>query len=141
VRLKKIVVVDDSELLHKMYDLVLMRYRHDGATILHARNGSEALAIIRQHEEIDIVLLDINMPVMTGLQLLTGLRALGVLSTLKVVMVSTNGHESDVDKAMTLGASAYITKPFTSSDLHQIIERLCAPSAGGARLARAERAS
>jgi two-component system chemotaxis response regulator CheY len=123
VSLKKILVIDDSELLHRMYDLVLRRYRDMGAEILHARNGSEGLVTIRTHPGIDLVLLDVNMPVMNGLQLLTGLKAGRLLSGLTVIMVSSEGSEYDVQIAMEKGAVGYVTKPFQPNDLHVMIDR------------------
>lgn len=119
--LRKILVVDDSELLHRMYDLVLMRYRHSGAIVLHARNGSEAVNLVHQHSDLELILLDINMPVMGGLQVLHGLRITGRLQNLTVIMVSTEGHEADVERALACGASAYVTKPFTPAHLHDLI--------------------
>ncbi|HET8799382.1 MAG TPA: response regulator [Thermoanaerobaculia bacterium] len=121
--LRKILVVDDSELLHRMYDLVLMRYRNAGTIVLHARNGSEAVNTVHQHDDIDLMLLDINMPVMGGLQVLNGLRVTGRLSRLTVIMVSTEGHEADVQHALVSGASAYVTKPFTPAHLYDLIAR------------------
>ena len=123
--LQKILVVDDSELLHRMYDLVLMRYRQDGTAIVHARDGAEAMNLLHQHHGIDLVLLDINMPVMTGLQVLDGLRMTGRLPELKVFMISTEGHEQDVRHALKSGAHAYLTKPFTASQLHGLIALHC----------------
>lgn len=121
--LQKILVVDDSELLHRMYDLVLRRYRDQGIEILHARNGSEALSVIRDTPDVDLMLLDVNMPVMSGLQLLIGLRAAGLLGDLKVIMVSTAGGEEDVKSAIEKGATGYLAKPFTPSDLHAMIDQ------------------
>lgn len=120
--LQKILVVDDSELLHRMYNLVLRRYRDHGTEILHARNGQEALSVIRDTPDLDLILLDVRMPVMSGLQLLIGLRAAGLLSSLKVIMVSAEGKEEDIRSAMEKGAVGYVTKPFTPSDLHAMID-------------------
>ena len=119
--LQKILVVDDSDLLHRMYDLLLLRYRHQGIAVLHARNGSEAVNLIHQDSDIQLVFLDVNMPVMTGLQALNGLRATGRLKNLTVIMVSTEGHEADVRRALESGAKGYVTKPFSAVQLHELI--------------------
>lgn len=116
--LKKIAVVDDSDLLHRMYSLVLMRYRTTGAQILTARDGMQFLQLLPDHSDIDLVLLDINMPQMNGLDVMRRLRASGRLASMKVIMVSTEGREADVQRALELGAADYVTKPFTPSDLH-----------------------
>jgi DNA-binding response OmpR family regulator len=122
MRLANILVVDDSELLHRMYDLVLMRYRQKGARIFHAHNGAEALTIIGANE-IDLVLLDINMPVLNGLQTLAALGESGTLERLRVIMVSTEGRDAEVRSALSLGAIGYVTKPFSPANLHTIIDR------------------
>jgi two-component system chemotaxis response regulator CheY len=122
--LKKIAVVDDSELLHRMYALVLMRYRAAGAVIVSARDGLEFLQLMQEHADIDLVLLDVNMPKMGGLDVMRRLRSSPRLKTMKVMMVSTEGREADVQQALSLGASGYVTKPFSPSDLHARIETL-----------------
>ena len=131
----KILVVDDSELLHRMYNLVLRRYREDGAEILHARNGSEALGVIRETPDVDLMLLDVNMPVMSGLQLLIGLRAAGLLGDLKVIMVSTLGGDDEVQGALEKGAVGFVTKPFTPAELHTMIDRQFPQQNGERKLA------
>lgn len=121
--LRKILVVDDSELLHRMYDLVLLRYRQAGANVLHARDGAEGLNMIHEHREIDLVLLDINMPVMGGLEALAALKRSGRLQQLTVIMVSTEGQEEEVRGAILSGATAYVTKPFSPTLLHDLISQ------------------
>lgn len=122
--LKKIAVVDDSELLHRMYSLVLMRYRAAGAAVLTARDGLEFLQLLQEHADIELALLDVNMPKMGGLDVMRRLRSSGRLRGLKVIMVSTEGREADVQQALQLGAADYVTKPFSPSELHTRIETL-----------------
>jgi len=126
MKLACILVVDDSELLHRMYDLVLMRHRQKGVRVLHARNGAEALEIIDAND-VDLVLLDINMPVLDGLRTLTAIGARGKLERLRVIMVSTDGRESEARTAIARGAVGFVTKPFSPSDLHAIIDRTFGP--------------
>jgi CheY-like chemotaxis protein len=64
--LNKILIVDDSQLIHNMYRLIMSRYQ--GCKILDAMNGLEALDILSRESDFDIILLDINMPVMNGIQ-------------------------------------------------------------------------
>ncbi len=124
MELKKILVVDDSDLLHRMYDLVLMRYRTAGCVVLHARDGLEGLKITHTTPGLDLILLDVNMPKMSGIQMLEALRVAGTLARMKVVMVSSEGREKDVKLALELGASSYVTKPFKAQDLHGAIEKI-----------------
>src|SRR6266567_429784 len=119
--LKKILLVDDSALIHQMYRLVLARYRCE---ILAAKNGQEALDLLAVHNDIQLVLLDINMPVMNGVQFLEKRSLLGIMREIPVIVVSTEGEERDTIKALKFGASGYLTKPFTPTQLREIIAKV-----------------
>lgn len=123
---KKVLVVDDSELVHKMHSLVLQRYK--GCAILHAYNGVDALDQLRQNPDTELILLDINMPVMDGLSFLRTRRESGVFTTVPVIIISTEGSEDDARRGIQAGADAYLTKPFRPAELHGLIDGL------GARL-------
>ncbi|MBJ6752413.1 response regulator [Geomonas sp. Red421] len=124
--LNKVLVVDDSALIHQMYHLVLARYR---CQVLDASNGLEALDILARQYDVQLVLLDINMPVMNGVQFLEKASALGITERVPVVIVSTEGREADTVQGLKLGGSGYLTKPFTPSQLHEVIVKVLA--AGG----------
>jgi len=119
--LKKVLVVDDSALIHQMYRLVMSRY---SCSIVDAMNGQEALDVLADHKDIDLVLLDINMPVMNGLQFLEKAAALGIVSRLPVIIISTEGKEEDTIRGLKLGAKGYLTKPFHPTALHEMIEKI-----------------
>jgi len=119
---KKILVVDDSPLLHKMYDLVLRKYRDRAASVVHAMNAREGLDALAGDADVDLVLLDINMPVMNGLEFLEQLGNISRHLPLTVVVVSTEGSQEDAMRALQMGASGYVTKPFRAADLYQAIE-------------------
>lgn len=119
--LKKILVVDDSALIHQMYRLVMNRYN---CTIADAMNGQEALDILAVQKDIELVLLDINMPVMNGVQFLEKAAALGIVSKLPVIVISTEGKEEDTIRGLKLGARGYLKKPFHPSELHEMIEKI-----------------
>lgn len=127
--LNKVLVVDDSALIHQMYHLVLARYR---CRVLDAGNGAEALDILAQHDDVQLVLLDINMPVMNGVQFLEKAALLGITDRVPVVIVSTEGKEADTVHGLKMGASGYLTKPFTPSQLHEVIVKVL--EAGGTGL-------
>lgn len=120
--LKKVLVVDDSELVHKMHGLVLQRY--PGCEILHAYNGTEALDTLGQNTDVQLILLDINMPVMDGLRFLETRKQMGVFTEIPVVIISTEGKEDDTKRGVEAGAVGYVTKPFRPAQLHAIIDRL-----------------
>ena len=119
--LKKVLVVDDSTLVRQMYRLVLNRYK---CQIVEARNGQEAFDILALQNDIQIVLLDMNMPVMNGVQFLEKAGSLGIIKTLRVIIISTEGKEVDTIRGLKLGARGYLKKPFNSSELHELIEKI-----------------
>jgi two-component system chemotaxis response regulator CheY len=116
---RKVLVVDDSRLLHKMYDVVLGRF-----TLVHALDGREALARLVEHPDIDLVLLDINMPNMNGIEVLQRVRAEPMHAQVRIVVVSTEGQDEDVARARQAGAAGYVRKPFRGDDLLHVIQSL-----------------
>ncbi len=122
--LNKILIVDDSKLIHQMYRLVLMKYK--GCAIMDAMNGLEALEILSKENGVDLILLDINMPVMNGVQFMEKLKKDGLYRNIPIVVISTEGKEEDTIRAMKLGAWGYIVKPFKSEVLYDLIERVVA---------------
>jgi two-component system chemotaxis response regulator CheY len=116
---RKILVVDDSKLMHKMYEVMLRQY-----PLVYASDGRQALDRIRDHPDIDLVLLDINMPNMNGLEFLAELRSDEARADLAVVIISTEGREEDTARGMEAGATAYIKKPFHSEEILDVISRL-----------------
>jgi two-component system chemotaxis response regulator CheY len=123
--LKKVLVVDDSALIHQMFKMALLRYK---CTIIPAKNGEAALNLLAQHPDIDLILLDINMPIMGGLEFLRKVKELGSYSHIPIVIQSTEGKEEDTKRGMELGAAGYLTKPIQTGALHAMIEKLV-PSA------------
>jgi CheY-like chemotaxis protein len=119
VQPRKVLVVDDSKLMHKMYEVMLRRY-----PLVYALDGREALERLREHPDIDLVLLDINMPNMNGLDFLAAMRADEAHSTVAVVIISTAGRDEDATRGLQAGAVAYIRKPFQSQEILDVISRL-----------------
>lgn len=119
--LKKVLVVDDSALIHQMYRLILCRYRCE---FVDAMNGQEALEALAVHSDIQLILLDINMPVMNGVQFLEKAAALGIAKRVPVLIISTEGKEQDTIRGLRLGARGYLKKPFEPAELHSILEKL-----------------
>ncbi len=120
--LQKLLVVDDSQLIHSMYRLVLNRY--EGCKIFDAMNGLEALDILSREKNFDIILLDINMPVMNGIQFMEKLKKENIYRQIPVIVVSTEGREEDTLRALKLGAWGYVVKPFKPHMLYELIEKV-----------------
>lgn len=115
-----ILVVDDSA---SMRSLLVSTLESLGAvTILQAPNGFEALRILPR-QEINLLLSDINMPDINGLELLNFVRSNPAYKELPVVIISTEGSRKDIDKALSLGATEYLVKPFTPDQLLEIVRK------------------
>ncbi len=118
----KILVVDDEpDLEILMKQKFRKKIRENVYEFLFAQNGEEALEVIRENPDIDIVLSDINMPVMDGLTLLTHLPATS--PTLKAVVVSAYGDMQNIRTAMNRGAFDFVCKPVDFVDLEQTMEK------------------
>ncbi|MFQ5350917.1 MAG: PleD family two-component system response regulator [Thermoanaerobaculia bacterium] len=111
--------MDDSRLIHKMFEVMLRDFE-----LVHAADGLEALQRLGEHADIDLILLDINMPNMNGLEFLTKVKKDAALADIPVIIVSTEGKEEDTIRGLEAGAAAYIKKPFRSEEILVIIERL-----------------
>jgi two-component system chemotaxis response regulator CheY len=122
--LRKVLIVDDSQLIHQMYKLLLIRYK--GCKLVDAMNGLEALEILSRESDFDLILLDVNMPIMTGIQFMEKLNEMGIHKHIPIVVVSTEGKEEDTLKAMRLGAWGYIVKPFKSENLYDLVGKILA---------------
>jgi two-component system chemotaxis response regulator CheY len=114
----KILVVDDSKLMHKVYEVMLRQY-----PLVHANDGRDALQKLGEHDDIDLVLLDINMPNMNGLEFLAALSEEPAQDSPTVIVISTEGKEEDTRKGLEAGAVAYIKKPFRSEEILEIIAK------------------
>jgi CheY-like chemotaxis protein len=116
---RKILVCDDSKLLHRMFEVMLRQY-----PLVHAYDGREALERLAEHADVDLVLLDVNMPNMNGLELLSAMKGDARLKRIPVVLITTHGSEDETKKGLEAGASAYVTKPFRNEELLGVVERL-----------------
>ena len=119
--IKKVLVVDDSALVHQMYKMVLMRYK---CNIINALNGRDGLAQLEKHPDANLILLDINMPLMNGLEFIKKVKELGKYDHVPIIIVSTEGKEEDTMRGLALGARGYVKKPFQPADLHTLIAKL-----------------
>ena len=112
----KILVVDDSKLMHKMYEVMLRQY-----TLIRAVDGQEALDRLDEHPDVDLIFLDINMPKMNGLEFLEKVKQDSAKADIPVVIISTEGKEEDTQRGLEAGAVAYIKKPFQNEQILDII--------------------
>jgi two-component system chemotaxis response regulator CheY len=118
----KILLIDDSALIQQMYRMVLSRYK---CHLVTANNGQDGLDKLSRNTDVGLILVDINMPVMNGLEFIERVNEGGTFGHIPIVIVSTEGKEEDTRKGIALGAKAYLKKPFQPSALHALIEKLC----------------
>jgi len=119
---KKILSVDDSPSVRKLVEFTL---KSKGFQVASAQDGVAALEIMA-NEKFDAIVLDINMPRMNGLEFLEKVKSNDVYASIPVIMLTTEGQEEDQDKAMDLGAIAYIVKPFKPTLLLRIVDKTLA---------------
>jgi DNA-binding NtrC family response regulator len=114
----KILVVDDEEGARDLFNTILT---DEGYEVALANGGEEALDLFKSHP-FNLVITDIKMPVMDGLQLLQEIRKMG--SKTDVIMVTAYGEVESYLKAMSLGAAEYINKPIRIRELKQIVHKV-----------------
>lgn len=118
--LKNILVVDDSAVMRSF--LISSLETIGDLNFIQAANGFEALRILPR-ESIDLVLTDINMPDINGLELLSFIRKNPLYEALPVVIISTEGSNKDIDKGLALGANEYLVKPFVPEELAEMVKK------------------
>ena len=123
------LVVDDSPLHHQMYKLIFGRGSLQGSTVYHSSNGREGYALFMAHPELTLVLLDLNMPEMNGLEFLERRRADKLHPQVPVVLVTTEGTPDDEARGRAAGAWDYLRKPFQPADVERLAQRVLAASA------------
>jgi two-component system, chemotaxis family, chemotaxis protein CheY len=113
-----VLIVDDSAAIRKILQRVLRQAEIPLASVYEASDGAEALEILK-NQKVGLVLSDINMPTMDGLEFLTRVRAEQAWEKLPVLMVSTEGSHAKVLEAVERGASGYVRKPFTAEQIKE----------------------
>ena len=113
-----ILIVDDSAAIRKILQRVLGQANVPISQVFEAGDGVEALEVLKS-QSIGLVLSDINMPNMDGLQLLSQVRAVDQWKNVPFVMITTEGSHSKVLEAVQLGASGYVRKPFTPDQIKE----------------------
>jgi len=114
----KALIVDDSSVMRKIVERSLRNAGLDLSEVFEASNGAEGLAVLAD-KKVDLILSDINMPVMDGLEFVRQLHSSQIANNAPVVMITTEGSESNVVQALSLGAKGYIRKPFTPDQVKE----------------------
>ncbi len=118
----KILVVEDSPTMRALLTASLEEISAQ-VKITEAANGFEALRVLPR-ESFDLIVTDINMPDINGLELVSFVKKSPAYAAIPLVIVSTEGSDRDLDRGVRLGADAYVVKPFDPEDLREIVREL-----------------
>jgi two-component system chemotaxis response regulator CheY len=113
-----VLIVDDSAAIRKILNRVLVQAEVPLGKVHEASDGNEALQKLKT-EKVGLILSDINMPNMDGIEFLTRLKADDSLKMVPVLMVTTEGSQAKVMQALELGAAGYVKKPFTADQIKE----------------------
>ncbi len=116
-----ILVVDDSATVRAVIKKTLEIAKVPVSELYQAENGKVAMEILSENW-IDLVFADINMPIMTGIEMVDKMAEDGLLKTVPVVIVSTEGSATRIEQLKAKGVSAYIRKPFTPELLRSVVD-------------------
>jgi len=121
--LRTVLIADDDA---SMRLLVHATIDSDDYTVVEAVDGAEAWALIQMHKPA-LVLLDIRMPGLSGLEVLRAIKADPSLAATRVILLTSNAQESDIAVGLVAGADFYVTKPFSPLDLLNRVEEALQP--------------
>ena len=117
----KVLLVDDSAVMRK---IIQRNIKETGLVVdefVEAGDGEQALDKVNDNGDLDLILLDWNMPNMSGIEFVKTLRELNLPRRIPVVMVTTEGSDTKVNEAIDSGADGYLTKPFTATQLRDAL--------------------
>lgn len=120
----RILVVDDSSAMRAYVRAALEEDAGFSVEVEDATSGFEALRLLPR-ERFDLVIVDINMPNINGLELISFIRKSRQHHDTPVLVISTEGSDRDRERGLSLGAAAYLCKPFSSEALVQTVRRIC----------------
>ena len=117
----KILVVEDSPTMRQLISFALKRLKD--ADIMEAADGVEGLKKLNA-DNYDLLITDINMPVMDGLKLISLVRRDVKYRNIPIMVITTEGGAEDRERALALGANAYITKPIQAGNVLEVVKSL-----------------
>jgi len=117
------LVIDDSKLLHQMYRMIFSQGELAGSMVHYALDGREGYGLLAAHPDLTLVLLDLNMPGMNGLEVLARRQAERLHAHVPIALVTTESSEDDEARGRAVGAWDYLRKPFQPSDIQGLVRR------------------
>jgi len=127
-----VLIVDDSSSMRAVIKKTLKVSGFNVGQFLMAGDGKEALKVL-EGQWVDIILTDINMPNMNGIELLTEVKKDEMLKSIPVVMVTTEGSDRVMQESMRLGAQGYVKKPFRPEEIKGILNSIMGEEESGQR--------
>jgi two-component system chemotaxis response regulator CheY len=127
-----VLIVDDSSSMRAIVRKIIKISGFNIGELLEAADGKEAIKVLTD-EWVDLVLTDINMPNMNGLELISEMKKDEMLKSIPVVMVTTEGSEKRIQESMKLGASGYIKKPFLPEEIKMTLSAIMGEDEDGQR--------
>jgi two-component system chemotaxis response regulator CheY len=126
----RVLIVDDSSVMRKIVERSLRQAGLNSMTVYEAASGVEGLDVLSS-QQVHLILSDINMPSMDGLEFLRQIRARSLAEGVPVVMITTESSEEHVKQAILAGAQGYIRKPFTAEQVKERVLPLVSAVVGG----------
>ncbi|MDZ4181009.1 MAG: response regulator [Coriobacteriia bacterium] len=123
MQLRDAIVIDDSKTMRTLISFALTGFSDSSCQIRQAANGVEGLERLAEATP-DLIVVDINMPEMNGLEFIENVRRDPSKRKLPIVVITTEGSDEDIRRGMQAGATEYLVKPFQPQKLFAIIERL-----------------
>jgi DNA-binding response OmpR family regulator len=117
---KKILIVDDENSLRMLVNATL---EGENYTIIQAKNGHEAI-LKNELEKPDLILLDLMMPGLSGMEALDILKKSETSKKIPIIILTAKGQPGDKEKALKMGASYFLTKPFSPLELLNLVEKI-----------------
>ncbi|MCJ7700381.1 MAG: response regulator [Anaerolineales bacterium] len=113
----KILIVDDNQVSHQILRVLLERDNHEVVSVFNGQEALDKLEVIH----VDLVITDVNMPIMDGLELLKRLRQDQRFTTVPVIVLTASGKSKIPEIASREGATGFLTQPFSSWELKQLV--------------------
>lgn len=120
---QKLLIVDDESHIRMLIEQTLEDLEDEGVELLFAENGEQALEIIKK-EEPNLVILDVMMPKMNGMEVCQKVKKELNLSHVYIILLTAKGQEVDRQKGLEMGADRYMTKPFDPDEMLAIAEEV-----------------
>ena len=111
---KKILIVDDSNTIRQQVNFTLSK---GGFTVVEAVDGTDGLAKLKEHGDIAMIISDVNMPNMNGLEMVEAIKAQGSHTAVPIIMLTTEGNTELIERAKKAGAKGWLVKPFKPEQL------------------------